>query len=181
MSSAPRTFPLLHLLQDPFILALSSDTLTVMSACGPSPKYIVQCMEIPDVKDFLKGCNYRKPVYLVTGLKVAKGVSVCLNHTQVRKASGKAVMSLNSLAGPEITHADEKSLTTEFTESSVIVVGIQCLKLYCKSSWLEGGKDVKLGDTHHTQGAVFVDDEENNEDHAVGAFVNVDADVDADW
>jgi hypothetical protein len=131
----------------------------------PSPTYVSQCMELSDVQDYLKGYNYKKPVYLITGLKVAKGASVRLE--KVTKVWAKAEVGLNNpggtniQAGPRVECTLENSPVFAFTESSDIVVGVQCLKLYYKTSWLIGEK--KLKEELYTSGATFVDDEGNKQ------------------
>lgn len=57
-----------------------------------------------------------------------------------------------------------------FTESSDLVVGIQCVKLYYRSSWLGGER--KLKDEMYTSGATFVDDDnEPRAQQATGTLV----------
>jgi hypothetical protein len=127
----------------------------------PSPSYVSQCMELSDVQDYLKGYNYKQPVYLITGLKVTKSASVRME--KLTKVLAKAEVGLNNpggtniQAGPRVEGTLENSLEFAFTESSDIVVGIQCLKLYYKTSWL--GNEKKLKEEHYTSGATFVDDE----------------------
>jgi hypothetical protein len=141
----------------------------------PSPAYVSQCMELSDVQDYLKGYNYKKPVYLITGLKVAKGASVRLE--KVTKVLAKAEVGLNSpggtniQAGPRVEGTLENSPVFAFTESSDIVVGIQCLKLYYKTSWLGGEK--KLKEELYTSDATFVDDEGNKQQQRPDNYIVV--------
>ena len=54
-------------------------------------------MELSDVRNYPKGHNYKKPVYLIAGLKLAKGASVRLEKvTKVTKLLVKAEVSLNN-------------------------------------------------------------------------------------
>ncbi|OBT39276.1 hypothetical protein VE00_10596 [Pseudogymnoascus sp. WSF 3629] len=134
----------------------------------PSPTYISRCMELPDVQDYLKGGNYKKPVFLITGLKVAKGVSVHLKEGT--KFSAKAEIGFNNpggtniKAGPRIEGTLDNSTSMSFTESSDIVVGIQCLKLHYKTGLFGGGK--KLSDKLYMGGATFVDDSRHEEERS---------------
>lgn len=131
----------------------------------PSPTYISQCMELPDVQDYLKGGNYKKPVFLITGLKVAKGTSVHLEEGT--KFSAMAEIGLNNpggtntKAGPRIKRILDNSRSISFTESSDIVVGIQCLKVHYKTGLFSSGK--KLSDELYTSGATFVDSRHKEE------------------
>lgn len=141
----------------------------------PSPSYVSECMELSEVQDYLKGYNYKKPVYLITGLKVAKGASVRLE--KVTKVLAKAEVGLNNpggtniQAGPRVEGTLENSLVSTFAESSDIVAGIQCLKLYYKTGWLGGEK--KLKEQLYTSGATFVDDEGNKQQRRSDNYIVV--------
>ncbi|KAH8702321.1 hypothetical protein BGW36DRAFT_114414 [Talaromyces proteolyticus] len=127
----------------------------------PRPSYISQCIQISDVQDYLEGHNYKKPVYLITGLKVAKGVS--LQIEKIRKAAVKAEVGLNNPGGsntsigPRIEGNVANSPVFSFAESSDIVVGLQCLKLYYKIGWF--GSPKKLKEELVMNDATFVSDE----------------------
>ncbi|RDW74911.1 hypothetical protein BP6252_06053 [Coleophoma cylindrospora] len=131
----------------------------------PSSTYIAQCLELSNVHDYLEGSNYKNPVFLVTGLKVAKGASVRREHGA--KKSANLTIGLNNpggtniQAGPRVAGTVENSAAYSFTESSDFVVGIQCLKLYFKSNWFGGEK--KLKEELFTTGATFVDDERDGQ------------------
>jgi hypothetical protein len=141
----------------------------------PSPTYISRSMELSDVQDYLKGSNYKKPVYLITGLRVARGASVHLKEgTEI---SAKTEAGLNNLgatnikAGPRIEGSRDNSTVISFTESSDIVVGVQCVKLYYKTGWLSGEK--KLHDQLYTSGATFVDDSGSGQQERTDNYVLV--------
>lgn len=48
------------------------DTMTF----DPNLAYIEDCMKLPDIRIFMEGARYKAPVYLVTGLKIGRGVSL---------------------------------------------------------------------------------------------------------
>jgi hypothetical protein len=124
----------------------------------PSPNYISQCMGLSDVEDYIKGWEYKKPVYLVTGIKVAKGVSVRVEGAA--KMEGKLELGLNCCeiqAGPRAEAKVENKPVSVFTASSDIVVGIQCLKIYYKTSWFGGGKQRR--EEVYTHSATFLDND----------------------
>lgn len=114
----------------------------------PNSKYISDCLKLSDVEDYLKGSRYKKPVYLVTGIKVGQGITVRMNEkTNVK---GKLEIGLNNPGGDNIKIGPKAGGKSEFqsvyifTESSDIVVGIQCLKIYHdRAGWLFGEKEVK--------------------------------------
>ncbi|KAL7894262.1 hypothetical protein HDV63DRAFT_383892 [Trichoderma sp. SZMC 28014] len=124
----------------------------------PTPSYISQCMELSDVKEYTEVTKYKKAVYLVTGLKVAKGATVRLESGNEIK--GKLEVGLNnpSLApvqlGPRVGGSVEGNLVDDFKESSDIVVGIQCLKIYYHSSIFSAGKQLKA--IVYTDDATFI-------------------------
>ncbi|KAI1330205.1 hypothetical protein F5Y16DRAFT_363417 [Xylariaceae sp. FL0255] len=127
----------------------------------PSPGYISQCMALADVREYMKLWKYKKPVYLITGLKVAKGASVRLEGDNEFK--GKMGLSLNNplgsaiQAGPRAERTVEDNHTLAFTESSDVVIGIQCLKIYYKTGWFGGEKH--LEEEVYTHGAMFLSNE----------------------
>ncbi|KAK1252147.1 hypothetical protein MKX08_003334 [Trichoderma sp. CBMAI-0020] len=127
----------------------------------PSPSYISQCMGLFDVKEYTEVTKYKKAVYLVTGLKVAKGASVRLAADNEIK--GKLDVGLNDPTlipvqlGPRAEGSVENKLVDNFKESSDIVVGIQCLKIYYQSSFFGSGKQMK--DAVYADGATFLGDE----------------------
>ncbi|KAL6900067.1 hypothetical protein GGI43DRAFT_406227 [Trichoderma evansii] len=127
----------------------------------PSPSYISQCMGLSDVKEYTEVTKYKKAVYLVTGVKVAKGASVRLEADS--EIIGKLEVNMNNpvLAsvqlGPRAGGRVQEKPVDDFEESSDIVVGIQCLKIYYKSSLFGAGK--KLKDVVYTDGATFLGDE----------------------
>lgn len=123
----------------------------------PSTDYISKCLNLTDVKDYLSGSRYKKPVYLVTGIKVGKGVTVRMEtKTNIK---GRLEVGVNNPAGANIQVGPKAAgeLQDEpcyaFTESSDIVVGIQCLKLCHEKSSLFGQRQVKSG--YVTSGAAF--------------------------
>ncbi|KAL7953372.1 hypothetical protein V8C34DRAFT_318237 [Trichoderma compactum] len=114
----------------------------------PSPSYISQCMELSDVKEYMEVTKYKKAVYLVTGLKVAKGAAVRLEADTESKRKLEVGLNNPGFAstqlGPRTEGKVEEKPVDDFKESNDIVVGIRCL----------GMKDVV-----YTDGAIFLGDE----------------------
>ncbi|CAG9990476.1 unnamed protein product [Clonostachys byssicola] len=124
----------------------------------PTAKYISDCLNLSDVEDYLNGSRYKKPVYLVTGVKFAEGVAVRLEkkmNVQGKLELGAHIPGgLGIHIGPKAEGKLEDEPLYVFTESSDIVVGIQCLKIYHeKSGWLFGKQKVKS--EFLTSGAAF--------------------------
>lgn len=132
----------------------------------PESTYVSKSMELSDVKDYLSATDYKKPVFLVTGLKVANGISV--QHNKSTQVAAVANVGINNpevvgvQAGPGASFGVENSPGYSFSSSSDIVVGIQCSKVYYKASWLGGGR--KLKEEMYLTGAVFHDDDSDNFD-----------------
>ena len=42
----------------------------------PKQKYLSECVKLSDAKDYLEGSNYKQPVYLINGLKIAWGTTI---------------------------------------------------------------------------------------------------------
>ena len=52
---------------------ISCDTLETTDF-EPTTSYIEESMDVPEVQLFMQACNFKLPVYMVTGLKVARGI-----------------------------------------------------------------------------------------------------------
>ncbi|KAN0070162.1 hypothetical protein V8E54_011743 [Elaphomyces granulatus] len=76
----------------------------------PNRKYLSDCVKRPDVKDYLEGGNYRLPVYLITGLKIAWGTTYMYNI--------------------EMTRGREIDANAKIDAPADFVLGIQTMKLY---------------------------------------------------
>ncbi|KAK8116356.1 hypothetical protein PG984_012858 [Apiospora sp. TS-2023a] len=127
----------------------------------PSPTYVSKCMALSDVDEYMKAFNYKRAVYLVTGLKVARGATVRMESAF--EVKGKLDLGLNNpggasvQVGPRTESTVESKPSTEFKGSSDLIIGIQCLKIYYKRGIF--GLEKKLKDTIYTDGATFLDNE----------------------
>jgi len=123
----------------------------------PTKSYVSSCVALSDVEDYLEGHRYKKSVYLVTGLKVAKGVKVKVDKSssvEGRISAGFKTPEGMTAVGPRAGAKLENKPVFEFTESSDIVVGIQCLRLFhCKTKWF--GSETTLKTASVTTGATF--------------------------
>ncbi|KAK6856468.1 hypothetical protein PG995_006655 [Apiospora arundinis] len=130
----------------------------------PSPKYISDCLELSDVDDYVKGARYKKPVYLVTGIKIGKGVKVRMERKT--NVSGTLGVGINVpeagdlQVGPRAEGTVEDEPSYIFTESSDILVGIQCLKIWHEKSagllgFVFGKGNTEVRSEYVTSGAAF--------------------------
>jgi hypothetical protein len=144
----------------------------------PTPKYISDCFKLSDSDDYLQGSRYKKAVYLVTGLKIGKGVTVGMDETTNMKGSLEGGVSnpggFNVEAGIKLgTNLENDSIFT-FTESSDIVIGIQCVKIYHEKSGflgLFGEKEIRS--EYVTAGATFYGENSSNSPETDAKFVVV--------
>lgn len=127
----------------------------------PAPSYISKCMDLPDVRDYLVGSNYKKSIFLVTGLKIARGAAVQLEHG--RSVESKTMVGVdnpggvNVQFGPRVGGELEDASMIGFEDSSDIVVGIQCYEIRHKKGLLS--REVTLQHSLYTKGAIFVEDD----------------------
>ncbi|KAI0112387.1 hypothetical protein GGR51DRAFT_38071 [Nemania sp. FL0031] len=102
----------------------------------PSPEDIRKAVESNGVKIFLASTLFRKPLYLVTGLKIARGVrSRCppLKHFSRRSKAGITVPSVpNERSGVELCASSSKS--EGFTSHPDFIVAFQLRKLLVRRS-----------------------------------------------
>ncbi|KAK2608931.1 hypothetical protein QQS21_002507 [Conoideocrella luteorostrata] len=60
---------------------LSCRTLDTMTF-DPTADYIIDAMNLPEVKTYMQGSKFKAPLYMVTGLKIARGGSLDSNSSQ---------------------------------------------------------------------------------------------------
>ncbi|KAF2106154.1 hypothetical protein BDV96DRAFT_591532 [Lophiotrema nucula] len=140
----------------------------------PTSNYISSCIALPDVDGYFRGGRYKKPVYLITGLKVAKGVTVKVERSH--NIEGKISAGINTpdgsvQVGPKAGAKVENTPGYAFTESSDIVVGIQCLKLYHHKTRLFGRS--VLESDYVTTGATFHGDDDKKPEKKLYNFIAV--------
>lgn len=128
----------------------------------PRQSYLHAIMELRDVADYLDETSYRFPVYLITGLKVARGAKVSISRSGIGGASagiGSTPLGGIAVAEVEAKAAVHKASGTSMshTEPTDFVLGIQVMKLYHKKKRFTGEKVLKK--ELFTRGAQLVDDE----------------------
>ncbi|CAG9982382.1 unnamed protein product [Clonostachys byssicola] len=127
----------------------------------PTKDYIQQCRELPDVDTYLKSTGYKKPIYLITGLKVAWGTTFSTADGQQFDAGAGAAVTL----GTEELNAEvkgegrlAKATDIEITANnpSNFVLGIRLLKFFHKRKYIFAGEMVPCEETM-TDGAALLD------------------------
>ncbi|KAI8156724.1 major facilitator superfamily MFS-1 [Colletotrichum sp. SAR 10_86] len=152
--------------------------------------YITQAMNKKDVKEFMKGNGYA-PVYIVTGLKIARRPAVSVTSGKKRGVRGEA-----SISQPEVLPIDsgmKGSLTNEgtkameFQDSEDFVIGIRVKKVkYTLWGRITGSQTLSVkkhdrratlvGEGNETQESVFEVEEMLDENQTgMGSIMERDA------
>lgn len=128
----------------------------------PSKTFAEACVKNANIVAFLEQTNFRKPLYIITGLKTVEGASVTTVKSKSRGIHAKIGFDSTPAAvpvtiGPEVDRNVEGSVTASFTNSSPVVFAFQLTAVHCK----ERSKDVMLAG--YTKGALFGLEEENED------------------
>lgn len=128
----------------------------------PSKAFVDACVKNTNVVDFLEQTNFRKPLYIITGLKTVEGASVTTVNSKGRGVNAKLGFDGTSAAvpvtvGPEVERNIEESETASFEKSSPVIFAFKLAAVRCK----EGNENVMLKD--YTKGALFSSGQENEE------------------
>ncbi|CZR56495.1 uncharacterized protein PAC_06383 [Phialocephala subalpina] len=136
----------------------------------PTQEYLEKSMNAPGVKKWLEASRWRKTVYMIVGLKIAKGISVRSSKFQGRGGqievkAGGAHTAVPLQAGAELSGSATNTQNSSFEESSDIVFGFRLRKIFYKR-----GRPI-----NHEQfnvGAMFGEGERQNEQSPV-SFVDI--------
>lgn len=128
----------------------------------PSKAFVDACVKNTNVVDFLEQTNFRKPLYIITGLKTVRGASVTTVNTKGRGFNSKLAFDGTPAAvpvtvGPEVERNIEESETASFEKSSPVIFAFQLAAVRCK----EANENVRVKD--YTKGALFASGQENEE------------------
>jgi hypothetical protein len=153
-------------------------------------EYMTQSMNERAVKQFVEGGGW-EPVYMITGLKIARGPAV--SRKKGGKVATKVDLGLSQPGGiqglevgPNVEYANESSESVGFEKSDDFIYGIRVKRLYFKRALLSGKPGGLVGEHFH-RGATLVDNDpvvvakslEEVEDDEVG---NEDEEMeDKDW
>ncbi len=126
---------------------------------NPSQEYVEESMSKDDVKDHMVGSGYR-PVYMVTGLKTARGPSVRMSQSKMRTNTVKlglwAPGGLPIELGPKFSTSKEKKQEMGFEDATDFIIGIRVKKLMYKKHWLTRTRG-ELVWKQHNKGATMAD------------------------
>ncbi|KAH6996526.1 hypothetical protein BKA56DRAFT_571672 [Ilyonectria sp. MPI-CAGE-AT-0026] len=107
----------------------------------PQPSYIKKCLQLPDVKDYNEMADFKEPVYLITGLKIAWGATISTEHG--RDFEGKVEGSVQAPGGLGDVKVGagvfgESGMVSSFGKPADFVLGIQVQKIYHKRAFFVG-------------------------------------------
>jgi hypothetical protein len=143
---------------------------------NPTRDYVHKSMNQPDVHDFIVGSGY-KPVYMITGLKIARSPTVKLKTG--RKWTSTVSVALDQpfgisgvKVGPKLRRAKETHDETSFEESDDFIIGFRVRRLYYKR-W-RFRKPSELIDEAYFKGATMLG---NDKDHGQTGEEVVDEDI----
>jgi hypothetical protein len=135
----------------------------------PQPGYIKKCLQLWDVKDYNRMTNYKEPVYLITGLKIAWGATISTERD--REFSSKAEGGVQAQGGPvdiqvkaQAGMSRESGLVSSFGKPADFVLAIQVLKIYHKRPFFGGQPAVAF--KRIVKKATLVDDDDDPEAEA---------------
>lgn len=137
----------------------------------PSKKYLWECMQDENVKDYISNTWFKKSVFMVTGTKIARGFSVETRRVTENGGDGNVGVDLTGAGvplqvGPKVNVVWKKTDNTGFTGSSDCVFAYQVVKIRSKRN------DKFLAEDHNS-GALLNNDVEKGE-HGIEEF-------EADW
>ncbi|KAL5090447.1 hypothetical protein Trisim1_004347 [Trichoderma cf. simile WF8] len=128
---------------------------------NPSQAYMENSMNQKDIKDYLVGSG-EDHVYIVTGLKIARGPSVRMAKVRRLQTTGKLGLqepgSLSFELGPKLGISKEMREEAGFEDSTDFIIGIRVKKLMYKKHWLTRAPR-GLAAREYNKGATMVDDD----------------------
>ncbi|KAH0441204.1 hypothetical protein CcaCcLH18_02114 [Colletotrichum camelliae] len=131
---------------------------------NPTQEYIEESMSKDDVKDHVVGTGYC-PVYMITGLKTARGPSVKMSKgrkwTNTIELGLQEPVGIPIQLGPKFDTSRETRQEMGFEDSTDFIIGIRVKKLMYKRDWIQRlkRKPGKLVAKQHNKGATMVDDD----------------------
>jgi hypothetical protein len=95
----------------------------------PDKKYVEKSMEAEEVEAFMKEERYKKPVYMITGLKVARGAR--LESANKVTSGSKAMLGVDgpALIGPIAKRSKTRTEELSFGDSSDFVFAFRLRKI----------------------------------------------------
>ncbi len=151
---------------------------------APSKALEKKATDAPDVADFLEQADYAVPVYMITGVRIAKGISVTTLRKRGRSLRGWFGIDLSSANVPLTVGAggaDEASSSefAKFQQSSEIVFAYQLRELRVSDGKVVGqdfidGALLGVGQDANERDTVIVSAQELEASHVDDGYEGVD-------
>jgi hypothetical protein len=131
---------------------------------NPTDDYVKESMKSEGVHRFIKAGRYKKPVYMITGLKIARGASALGSETSSHGGSGKfgfdgTATGIPVTVGPEVELSSAKTNAVSFTGATGFAFAIRLQEI----SYTKGLEIVRR---EFTEGVVLGYDEAEDEQPA---------------
>lgn len=123
---------------------------------NPSPEYVERVVALPEVQQYVTTSDFKVPVYMVTGMKIARGASIktgtehSFQGTAAVEVPGDAIR-----LGPEARFARSKTAQECFADSSDFVLAFRVQRIRFKK--VDGEHRVRDARTY-TKGAKMLGD-----------------------
>lgn len=136
----------------------------------PDDEYFAQAINDPGVQAYFQVCNWRKPVYMITGIKIARGSKVTSERNTERSAQAEIKVDATDLGvpvevGPEATWESKKKSGVSYAGSTDYIFAYQLTRMKPKR------KGRGSSNESYARGAVF--DKEERGDTAKPALQDV--------
>lgn len=143
----------------------------------PDDDYLAQALEDAGVQAYLHVNNWRKPVYLITGIKIARGASVSTESSKGRSAQAELKADATSVGapvdvGPEAGWESEKKRGISYGGSTDYIFAYQLTRMTPKKGTKNSRNQV------HVEGAVFGKEEGGAEEVQVRDVFDIEEQVD---
>ncbi|KAF5714143.1 major facilitator superfamily MFS-1 [Fusarium globosum] len=127
----------------------------------PPPSYYSQCLQLDDVKAFENLNDHKDPLYLITGLKTARGATMATMRSRHKGANAGAGIQgpegpINLEIGGHAGAFSDGEVFSSFSEPADFIIGIQVKKIYHKTAFFGGLSTLKVKRVY--EGAVLADD-----------------------
>lgn len=118
----------------------------------PTAKYVEESVLSDPIAQYIIANDFKKPVYMITGAKIARGADVALANskeagTHVRAGVDGIPGGIPGKAGPEVTISSKDSEKTSFGGSSDFVFAYRLRKIFYEKG--------RVRDTEYNKGTLY--------------------------
>lgn len=113
---------------------------------NPTDDYIHSAMSLPDIRTYMQASKFSLPVYMITGFKIGRGVSVRSSHEKghgINATVEAGQHGLPATAGIEIHSKSARSNGFSFERGDDCIVALRLRKIRYKSGEIKHKVEVK--------------------------------------